>query len=460
MLTDKIFKAYDIRGTVPDQLDEQTAYEIGRAMGQTQDVKTVGVGRDMRVHSEAMFNAVARGLNEEGVNVVNVGLCSTDALYFAVGKYDYDGGIMITASHNPPEYNGFKICGRQAAPYSNDRELKTMRELMTAGLGAVGPGGGSTEERDILTAYADHVLTFVDTSQIKPFKVVIDAGNGMAGAMLPPVLERLGLDVTPLYFELDGTFPNHPASPIEAENTEDMRAKVKELGADLGCAFDGDADRMFLCDENGVMLGGDMVIGLVSQSLLGKKSDQTVLYNLICSRAIPQLITRLGGTAIRTRVGHALIKPLMHQHNAVFGGEHSGHFYFRDNWFADSGLIAFLVSLEVISQSGKTLSQLVASFDPFVRSGEINSRVDDIPAKLAELEKAFSAAEIDHLDGLTAQFDEWWFNVRPSNTEPLLRLNVEAQTADILKGRTDELLELIRGRPKGGLGVEKDSGGR
>jgi phosphomannomutase len=407
-----------------------------------------------------MFNAVARGLNEEGVNVVNVGLCSTDALYFAVGKYDYDGGIMITASHNPPEYNGFKICGRQAAPYSNDRELKTMRELMTAGLGAVGPGGGSTEERDILTAYADHVLTFVDTSQIKPFKGVIDAGNGMAGAMLPPVLERLGLDVTPLYFELDGTFPNHPASPIEAENTEDMRAKVKELGADLGCAFDGDADRMFLCDENGVMLGGDIVIGLVSQSLLGKKSDQTVLYNLICSRAIPQLITRLGGTAIRTRVGHALIKPLMHQHNAVFGGEHSGHFYFRDNWFADSGLIAFLVSLEVISQSGKTLSQLVASFDPFVRSGEINSRVDDIPAKLAELEKAFSAAEIDHLDGLTAQFDEWWFNVRPSNTEPLLRLNVEAQTADILKGRTDELLELIRGRPKGGLGVEKDSGGR
>jgi phosphomannomutase len=373
-----------------------------------------------------------------------VGLCSTDALYFAVGKFDYDAGVMITASHNPPEYNGFKMCGRRAVPYSNDRELKAMREQIARGFSKPAERRGTLTDRDIRGDYADHVLSFVDVSQIKPFKVVIDAGNGMAGAMLPPVLKRLPLTVERLYFELDGTFPNHPASPIEPENTEDMRRRVVESGADLGCAFDGDADRMFLCDAHGRMLGGDMVICLVAQSLLARDPDCTVLYNLICSRAVPALITRLGGKAIRTRVGHALIKPLMMEHNAVFGGEHSGHFYFRDNWFADSGLIAFLVSLEVLSQAGQPLADVVAAFDPYVRSGEINSRVADIPAKLKEIEAAFPDAEIDHLDGLTVAYPEWWFNVRPSNTEPLLRLNLEAGDADTLQKRQNEVLALIR----------------
>jgi len=444
MITDKIFKAYDIRGIVPDELDTQTAFELGTAMAITQDVETVAVGRDMRVSSDELFEAITRGLVGQGVHVVDVGRCSTDALYFAVGKYEYDSGVMITASHNPAEYNGFKICGRRAVPYSNDRELKAMREYMEAEHTTPALSQGTMTQRDIAGPYSDHVLTFVDVDRIKPFKVVIDAGNGMAGTMLPPVLARLPLDVTELYFEPDGTFPNHQASPIEPENTEDLRRAVVESGADLGCAFDGDADRMFLCDESGNMLGGDMVICLVAQSLLGKRAEGTILYNLICSRAVPQLIERLGGTAIRTRVGHALIKPLMMEHNAVFGGEHSGHFYFRDNWFADSGLIALLVSLEVISQTGRPLSEVVAGFDPYVRSGEINSRVADIPARLAQIEAAYPDAETDHLDGLTVSYPGWWCNVRPSNTEPLLRLNVEADSADILKSRQEELLQLIR----------------
>lgn len=458
--TEAIFKAYDIRGKVPTELDARTSYEIGRAMAQTQSPRRVAVGRDMRTHSDELSKAVIQGLLEEGTHVVDVGLCSTDALYFAVGHAGYDGGIMVTASHNPPEYNGFKICGRKAAPYSNDRELKAMREWIRSGVGPATARPGVVESQDITQAYARHVLGMVDVTRIKPFKVVIDAGNGMAGTMLPPVLAHLPLQVTPMYFDLDGTFPNHPASPIEPENTEDLRRTVVALHADLGCAFDGDADRMFLCDEKGNMLGGDMVVCLVAQSLLSKTPHETILYNLICSKAVPDLIRRLGGTPVRTRVGHALIKPLMKEHRAVFGGEHSGHFYFRDHWYADSGLIALLVALEVISRSGQPLSKLVAGFDPYVRSGELNSRVEDIPGKLAEIESRYQGAEIDHLDGLTVSYPDFWFNVRPSNTEPLLRLNVEAQSADILKSRTEELLQLIRNRSKGGFGFEEDSRSR
>ena len=444
MITESIFKAYDIRGPVPDELDTQTAYEIGRALAATQKMKQVAVGRDVRTHSGDLFGALSRGLVEEGTNVIDVGLCSTDALYFAVGKFGFDGGVMITASHNPAQYNGFKMCGPRAVPLSNERELKVMREWIRAGVPAASGPAGSMTTRDIRQAYADHVLTFVVPANIKPFRVVIDAGNGMAGAMLPPVLSKLPITVEPLFFELDGTFPNHQASPIEPENTETMRRVVQETGADLGCAFDGDADRMFLCDAKGRMLGGDMVVCLVAQKLLSRDPHQTILYNLICSRAVPELITRLGGTAVRTQVGHALIKPLMHEHNAVFGGEHSGHFYFRDNWFADSGLIAFLVALELISEAGRPLADLVRDFDPYVRSGEINSRVKDIPARLIELEKHYAGGQIDHLDGLTVSYPDWWFNVRPSNTEPLLRLNVEAGDADTLKRKQDEILALIR----------------
>lgn len=444
MITDAIFKAYDIRGVVPDELDATTAYELGCAMALTQDVKTVAVGRDMRTHSDELYDAISRGLIAYGVSVVNVGLCSTDALYFAVGQFDYDAGIMITASHNPAQYNGFKICGRKAVPYSSERELEAMKVLMAGGVPAPSGARGQISDRDIVADYARHVVSFVDVSQIRDFKIVIDAGNGMAGAMLPPVLDTLPLQVDRMYFELDGTFPNHPASPIEPENTEALRKRVVETGADLGCAFDGDADRMFLCDGHGQMLGGDMVICLVAQSLLTKNPGETILYNLICSDAVPELIARLGGVAVRTRVGHALIKPLMVEHNAIFGGEHSGHFYFRDHWYADSGLIALLVCLEVISLSGRTLTEIIADVDPYVRSGEINSTVVDYAAKLKTIESAYTGAQIDHLDGLTVRSADWWFNLRPSNTEPLLRLNIEAPNADILYQRRDELLKLIR----------------
>jgi len=391
---------------------------------------------------------------------VDVGLCSTDALYFAVGKFGYDGGVMVTASHNPAKYNGFKICGPEAVPYSNDRELLAMREWIRTGPAPGASPKGKTEQRNIAEVYAQHVLGMVDVAKIKPFHVVIDGGNGMAGTMLPPVLAKLPIRVTPLYFEPDGTFPNHQASPIEPENTEELRQRVVSENAHLGCAFDGDADRMFLCDEKGRMLGGDMVVCLVAQSLLSKNPRETILYNLICSKAVPDLVARLGGRSLRTRVGHALIKPLMKEHGAVFGGEHSGHFYFRDNWYADSGLIAFLVALEVISQSDLPLSEIVARFDPYVRSGELNTPVEDIPTKLAEIESHYQGAKMDHLDGLTVWLPDSWFNVRPSNTEPLLRLNVEADSADILKSRTQELLQLIRGRSKGGFGFEEDSGSR
>jgi phosphomannomutase len=306
------------------------------------------------------------------------------------------------------------------------------------------PVRGNIIRRDIADDYAKHCLSFIDVSKIKPYKIVLDAGNGMAGATLPPVLSQLPIESVPLFFELDGTFPNHPASPIELENLVDLQKAIAENKADFGAAFDGDADRMFLVDKNGHQVGGDMVTALVAKSLLTKSPGETILYNLICSRAVPELVERMGGTAIRTRVGHALIKPLMKKHNAIFGGEHSGHFYFRDNWFADSGLIAFLVCLELLSVENRPLDEMIKEIDPYFRSGEINSRVDSIPDKIAQVTKAFDDGEQDTIDGLTVQYKDFWFNLRPSNTEPLLRLNVEADSKQLLEKKTKQLLEIIR----------------
>ncbi|MEW5796437.1 MAG: phosphomannomutase/phosphoglucomutase [Candidatus Zixiibacteriota bacterium] len=441
-----IFKAYDIRGTTPEQLSGETAYHIGAALAAYLRPKTVAVGRDMRVSSDELAENLIRGLNDSGSDVVDLGLCSTDGLYYAVGKFDYDGGVMITASHNPKQYNGFKICRAKAEPLSGELGLRQMLEAIQKDQHLVTiPSRGVTIRKDIAENYAAHCLSFIEVSKVKPYRIVIDAGNGMAGLTLPPVLGKLPIQVTPLYFELDGSFPNHPASPIELENLADLQKKIAETKADFGVAFDGDADRMFLVDEFGKQLGGDMVTALVAKSLLAKHPGETVLYNLICSRAVPGLIERSGGKAIRTRVGHALIKPLMKKHNAVFGGEHSGHFYFRDFWFADSGLIAFLVCLELISTEGKPLHEMVKQIDPYVRSGEINSRVNSIAETIARVKQAFVAGRQDEIDGLTVTFDDFWFNLRPSNTEPLLRLNVEADNATLLKTKTDEILKIIRG---------------
>ena len=440
-----IFKAYDIRGTYPDQINAEVAYKIGYALAAYLNPHSIAVGRDMRLSSDELFDNLSRGILDYGVDVVDLGLISTDGLYFAVGRYEYDGGVMITASHNPKQYNGFKICRKQAMPLSGKEGLDQMLKAITNGDEATkAPTRGSIVRRDIAEAYAEHCLSFIDPGKVKPYKIVIDAGNGIAGGTLPPVLSKLPIEVITLYFELDGNFPNHPASPIELENLVDLQKKIAETDADFGAAFDGDADRVFLVDKFGKQVGGDMVTALVARSFLSKDPNQTILYNLICSKAVPELVERMGGEAIRTRVGHALIKPLMKKHNAIFGGEHSGHFYFRDNWFADSGLIAFLVCLELLSVENRPLHEMIKEIDPYVRSGEINSRVTSIPEKIQQVAKAFADGEQDTIDGLTVQYDDFWFNLRPSNTEPLLRLNIEATNDKMLKEKTDRLLQIIR----------------
>jgi phosphomannomutase len=444
-LDSSIFKAYDIRGIVPDQLNAEIAYKVGYALADFLKPSSIAVGRDMRLSSGELFEHLARGITDYGVDVIDLGLISTDGLYFAVGKFGFDGGVMITASHNPKQYNGFKICRQNAEPLSGQEGLNQIQKFFENGI-EVGrsPSRGVIVRKSISQNYAEHCLSFIDRSKIKPFKIVIDAGNGMAGATVPPILEKLPINAIKLYFELDGSFPNHPASPIELENLADVREKIAQTDADFGVAFDGDADRMFLIDKFGRQVGGDMVTALVAKSLLSKHPGETILYNLICSKAVPELIERLGGQAVRTRVGHALIKPLMKKHNAIFGGEHSGHFYFRDNWFADSGLIAFLVCLELLSVEKRPLHEMIKEINPYFRSGEINSRVKSIPDKIKEVSRAFSSGEQDTLDGLTVTYDDFWFNLRPSNTEPLLRLNVEAQSKEILEQKTKELLDIIR----------------
>jgi phosphomannomutase len=441
-----IFKAYDVRGIYPSELNEDAAYLIGRAFVQYLNAAQVAVGHDMRVSSPALAHAVIQGITDQGADAIDLGLTTTDELYFAVGKFNYSAGIMITASHNPGEYNGLKFCREQAIPISSATGLNQMRDLILAGRLDAASQTGQVIQRDVTDAYVDHVLSFIDVSKIKPLKIAVDAGNGMAGMMVPRVFQRLPCQLVPLYFELDGTFPNHPASPIEPENTEVLRRTVPEEHCDMGVAFDGDADRMFLIDEQGHLLDGSAVTLMVSQSLFKRNPGATILYNLIISRSVPELVEREGGRAVRTRVGHSFIKAQMRQENAIFGGEHSGHFYFRDNWYADSGLIAFLIVLEMVSQSGATLSQMLAPLDTRFRSGELNTEVKDQQSKMREVEEYYAArgATIDELDGVTISFPTWWCNVRPSNTEPLLRLNVEADTRAEMEQRRDEVLALIR----------------
>ncbi len=445
-IDETIFKAYDIRGIYPEQLEEDSAYAIGLGTASLLKPATAVVGRDMRTSSSGLSEAVIRGLSDGGAAVTDIGLVSTDGLYFAVGKYGFDCGVMITASHNPARYNGMKICEKNAVPLSGDGKLAEVKKIIESDNFEKTARPGTVKKRNIISEYVEHALSFIDISRIKPFKIVVDAGNGMAGMIVPEVFKKLPCRLIPMYFELDGTFPNHPASPIEPENVADLIVRIKETGADLGAAFDGDADRVFLIDEKGKTLGGDMVTALAAKALLKKNPGSTILYNLICSKAVRETVEESGGKAIRTRVGHALIKPLMKKHNAIFGGEHSGHFYFRDNWYADSGLIALLICLELISDAGVPLSKQVATFDHYVRSGEINSRVDNIAESLKKIEELFSAGNIDKLDGLTIDYGDWWFNVRPSNTEPLLRLNVEAATPEQLEIMTGKVLEVIRGK--------------
>jgi phosphomannomutase len=407
--------------------------------------KQIAVGRDMRPSGQKLFDALSRGATESGADVLDIGLVSTDALYFAVGKFGLDGGVMITASHNPAQYNGMKFTRSQAQAISLDTGLAEIRDRIVAGdLPPKAARAGVVTRRNVLDDFAEHCLSFVDTAKIKPLKIAIDAGNGMAGETVPHVFKRLGCEVVPLYFELDGSFPNHPASPIEPENMADVQAAVKKHRCDLGVAFDGDADRMFLVDEKGDLIDGSTVTALVALNTLKKYPGARILYNLICSRSVPELIEKAGGIPIRSQVGHSIIKAVMRDRDVVFGGEHSGHFYFRDNWYADSGMIALLACLELFSEANRPVSETIAPIDTRFRSGEINSAVDDIPAKLRRLQDAYADADIDHLDGVTISYPNWWMNVRPSNTEPLLRLNVEGDTKELMERHRDEVLSLIR----------------
>ncbi|HTK07582.1 MAG TPA: phosphomannomutase/phosphoglucomutase [Ktedonobacteraceae bacterium] len=442
-----LFKAYDVRGVYGEELTEDGIYQVGRAAAQYLNVPQIAIGRDMRLSSPQIAAALIRGITDQGVDVVDLGLTTTDGLYFAVGKFNYPAGAMITASHNPGKYNGVKFCRAQAAPISLDTGLAEIRDLAVSGNFAESQHKGQVVERTITDDYVKHALSFIDVSKIKPLKVVIDAGNGMAGMMMPHVFKHLPCELVPLYFELDGRFPNHPASPIEPENMEAVQKKVRETGADLGAAFDGDADRMFPVDEHGYLVDGSQVTEIVANSLLRKQPGATILYNLIVSKSVPELVKQLGGTAVRTRVGHSFIKAEMRKRNAIFGGEHSGHFYFRDNWFADSGLIALLITLELVSSEDKPLSEIIKPLDKGYRSGEINSTIADARSKLKGLEEQFGqgAQSVDHMDGLTVDYGSWWFNVRSSNTEPLLRLNVEASEKALMEQKRDELLAFIRG---------------
>jgi phosphomannomutase len=437
-----IFKAYDVRGVYPDQLDEATARAIGAAFARFAGTDRIVLGRDMRVSSPALAAAFAEGATAAGSDVVDVGEVSTDALYFASGRLDLPGA-MFTASHNPGHYNGIKLCRAGAAPIGAESGLQDIRALAEAGAAEAGEPG-NVFEKDVLGEYAAHCRSFVDRAALQPMRIAVDAGNGMAGKTVPVVFGELPFEVVPLFFELDGTFPNHPANPIEPENLADLQKAVRDEGCHAGIAFDGDADRMFLVDEKGELVSGSTTTALVAERLLRKHPGQAVIYNLICSWAVPEVIEENGGRPVRTRVGHSFIKQVMAETGAIFGGEHSGHYYFRDNFRADSGMIAGLLALEAMSESGRPLSEMLAPYQRYAPSGEINSVVEDQGAALAKLKAAYSEGRQDLSDGLTVEFDDWWFNCRPSNTEPLLRLNLEARTGDLMAARRDEVLALIR----------------
>jgi len=441
-----IVKAYDIRGVVPDQLDAGIARDVGAAFARVVGASAVVVGNDMRPSSPDLVAAFAEGVTSTGADVVEIGLASTDVLYFASGHLDLPGA-MFTASHNPARYNGIKLCRAGAAPVGQETGLAEIRAMVEGGVPAGSGQPGTVSTRDVLPEYADYLRGLVDLSNNRRLTVVVDAGNGMAGHTVPTVLDGLPLDVVPMYFELDGTFPNHEANPIEPENLRDLQAKVRELGADVGLAFDGDADRCFVVDEHGDPVSPSTVTSIVAVRELARDPGAAVIHNLITSRAVAEIVREHGGTPIRSRVGHSFIKAEMARTGAVFGGEHSGHYYFRDFWRADTGMLAAMHVLAALGSQDRPLSELAHEYVRYVASGEINSEVDDQAGRVAAIKNAYEGrdgVETDELDGLTVNAPDWWFNVRASNTEPLLRLNVEAADEATMDAVRDEVLGLIR----------------
>ena len=447
MLDPSVFKAYDVRGVYPSQLDEDGAYRVARAYTKHFEPRSVALGHDMRLSSPALAASVADGIADAGADVADLGLVGTEMLYHAVTELGLDGGICVTASHNPKEYAGMKIVRRGALPVGGDSGLAEIRALAEAGFDAPGERG-TVSKQDVWPSFVAKVLSFVDVGAIRPLRVVIDAANGMAGAMLPPVLEELPqLDVVRCYFDPDGSFPNHEPNPLLPENREFIVRKVKEESADLGVAYDGDADRCFFVDDTGEFVPGDFATALMAQAVLEKSAGAKVIYDVRASWAVPDTIERAGGVPLMNRVGHAFIKQRMRAEDALFAGEVSAHYYFRQFSQADTGVVPFLVMLELVSKSGQRLSELLRPFrERFFLTGEINTPVSDVPLKLQELKERYTVegGRVSHLDGISIDFDDWHFNVRPSNTEPLLRLNLEALSEELMVEKRDEVLALIR----------------
>lgn len=445
LIDQSIFKAYDIRGVAPEKLTPEVAYRAGRAFALFTGKTSVVLSYDMRASTPALREAFIQGTNEQGVTVWDVGMVSTDAIYYAAGKWNVPG-VMITASHNPKEYNGIKFCGAGAAAVGKESGLVDIEKFILANEWPAAAQPGVVQKKELLTEYIDHVLSFCDPKQIKALKVVADAGNGMAGTVIPKLFERLGqIDLIPMYFELDGTFPNHPASPLEIENVQDLIAKVREVKADVGLAFDGDADRVFFIDEQGGRVSSSLIIALIAEEFLRRTPGSSMVFNVICSRVVEDVVKAHGGTYLRERVGHSFIKATMRAHQSVFGGEHSGHYYYGNNYCADSAMITVVTALELLSRSGKSLSELLQQYQKYVSIEETNSTVADKEATLAKLKQHYADAKLDELDGISFTYPDFWFNVRPSNTEPLLRLNMEARTPELLQQKSAEVLRIIRG---------------
>ncbi len=447
-----IFKAYDVRGLYPSQLDERIARQVGLAFHQVLDddvlarTKKVIVGRDMRPHSEPLAQALIEGLRASGLDVVDIGLVTTPTNYFAVGHLKAAGGVQVTASHNPAQYNGLKFSRHEARPVSGDHGIPLIEKMVLGGDLSPAANTGGYETADVFDAYGEHTLSYLapDTSG-RRLRVVVDAANGM-GSVYRPLLERMGFDLSPLYFELDGTFPNHEANPLKLENLRDLSQKVIAEGADLGICFDGDADRAAFVDERGKPVGSDLITALIGGELLERDPGRAVLFDLRSSRAVPEYIREKGGVPVRERVGHSFMKATLREKDGIFGGELAGHYYFRDNFFADAALLAVVEVVNLLRSSGKEFSQIVAPLERYAKSPEINFVVEDKEAKIRELAELHAGASIDYLDGITAQYEDWWFNVRPSNTEPYLRLVLEAPTPEDLAARRKEL-EALLGEP-------------
>jgi phosphomannomutase len=450
MIAPGIFKAYDVRGLYPGEIDEEVARQIGRGFVTYLAAGRIGVSRDMRVSSPALAEAFIRGAREQGTDVVDLGMLGTDQLYFAVVAEQLDGGAQITASHNPKQYNGVKMVRAGALPLSGDAGIGDIRDMIAAGrLPAPAPRPGRIERRDVLPAYVDKVMSFIDASAVAPFNVVLDAGSGMAGLVAPLLFDRLPCRTTRLCFEVDGTFPNHEANPLIEENRRDITAEVVRQQADIGIAWDGDADRCFFVDGAGEFISGDFVTALLAEAFLLTHPNATIIYDLRASHAVKDTVARYGGRALMNRVGHAFIKQRMRQEDAVFAGEVTGHYYFRDFFYADNGFIPALLILELMSKKGQSLRELLRPYrERYFISGEINTALpsmEDVPRRLEAIERRYADAAIARMDGISVDYPDWHFNVRPSNTEPLLRLNLEATTPELMARKRDEVVALIRG---------------